>query len=168
MTSRGFGAREWPIDLVVIALHTQALSNLSQIANVSTSQQSNGQFNVSIGGISVVQGSEYRGLTTKLGSDPTGTMPVTSVVTADTGQPVNITGGSLGGLMAVRDTHLQNAITTLDTIASSLITSVNSIHSQGQGLTGFTSVGQGRRPDWDATLALNDIDHGDGPAECAG
>jgi flagellar hook-associated protein 1 len=78
----------------------------------------------------------------------------TQVTFADNGDVMNVTGGKLGALIAARDTYLTPAITTVDTLAAGLINAVNSIHTQGQGLTGYSTLTAGTAVA-DSTAALN-------------
>jgi len=132
----------------------QALTQLSQLINVTTVPQSNGTVNVMLGSIPVVDQTVSRGLSTKQTTDPTGQFTITQVTYADTGDPTSISGGQIGGLINARDNYVQPAITTIDTVAAGLINTVNTIHSQGQGLTGFSSV-TGTTQVLDTTLPLN-------------
>ncbi|MDY6844252.1 MAG: flagellar hook-associated protein FlgK [Thermodesulfobacteriota bacterium] len=52
----------------------------------------------------------------------------------------DISGGCLGGFLEVRDTVIDDLMTKLDNFTGSLIAEVNKIHSQGEGLTQFSSV----------------------------
>ncbi len=60
----------------------------------------------------------------------------------DTSTPItsDISGGKLGGWLDLRDETIPKYKSNLDEIAKSLIWEFNSMHSQGVGLEGFTSV----------------------------
>ena len=131
-----------------------ALNQLSQIMDIQTLQQGNGQMTVLVGGQPLVQGTTSRGITTVQTTDATGTLGVSKLTFADSGDAMNVTGGTLGGLIDARDNYVDNAMTTLDNFAHGLIDTVNSIHTQGQGLTGFSSV-TGTTQVADPTAALN-------------
>jgi len=118
----------------------QALSNLSQILNISVVPQTNGAINVMVGSRPLVEGNTSHGLSTVQTADPSGTQAVTNVVVADSGTQLSISGGKIGGLIDARDNFINPAIKTLDTYAQALINTVNTIHSQGQGTSGFSSV----------------------------
>lgn len=51
-----------------------------------------------------------------------------------------ITGGSLGGNLAFRDDYVGGYQERLDALAKGLVWEINSIHSQGSGLSAFTNV----------------------------
>ncbi len=55
---------------------------------------------------------------------------------AESGQPVTLEGGTLAGLAQVRDESIPSYLTTLDDLASALITEVNELHATGAGLQG--------------------------------
>ncbi len=131
-----------------------ALSQLSQIMDIQTVPQANGETTVLVGSIPLVQGNISRGITTVQTSDSTGTLGVSKLTFADNGDTMNVTGGTLGGLIDARDNQVDEAISTLDNFAHALIGTVNSIHTQGQGLTGFSSV-TGTAQVADPTAALN-------------
>jgi len=50
----------------------------------------------------------------------------------------DIGGGKLGGLLRARDTLLSGAIRSLDSVAYNLVSTVNSVHNAGLGLTGYS------------------------------
>ncbi len=52
----------------------------------------------------------------------------------------NISGGKIGGWLDLRDETIPTYKSNLDEVAKSLIWEVNSLHSQGVGLEGFTSL----------------------------
>ncbi len=117
-----------------------ALSSLSQLMNITAVPQSNGTVNVMMGNIPVVDGTVTRGLSTKQTTDPTGQFSIAQVTFADTGDPATLNGGQIGGLINARDNYVNPAISTVDTAAAGLISAVNSVYSQGQGLTGYSNV----------------------------
>ncbi|WP_028587051.1 flagellar hook-associated protein FlgK [Desulfocurvus vexinensis] len=67
-------------------------------------------------------------------------MNVTSVSSAGTDNTSRLTGGSLAGLLTTRDQSLGTWQSELDALAASIIWETNFAHSQGAGLTNFTSV----------------------------
>ncbi len=71
-----------------------------------------------------------------------------------TDNPRRLTGGSLAGAFLFRDEELGQFQDTLDAFAKSMVWEVNRIHSQGAGLTNFTSV-LGTNAVTDATFALD-------------
>ena len=132
----------------------QSLTQLASLINIRVVPQTDGSINVLVGNTPVIQGGMNRGISTKSGSDPTGQFPSTQLTFADNGDNMQVTGGQIGALIDARDNYHSPAVTAIDTIASSLINTVNSIHSQGQGLAGFSSV-TGATQISDANAALN-------------
>jgi flagellar hook-associated protein 1 FlgK len=59
---------------------------------------------------------------------------------ATAGTPLTITGGSIQGTIDVRDGALATLQSSLDTLASTLITQVNTVHAAGYSLTGSTGA----------------------------
>jgi flagellar hook-associated protein 1 FlgK len=116
-----------------------SLQDLANYANISTSTESNGSVDVSIGGVSMVSG-----FTTpdQLQAYDAGGGQI-MVQAQNAGTPLNITGGSIGGSIIARDgtpndpglTALQ---TGLDNAASNLITQVNSVYQASTGQPFFT------------------------------
>lgn len=132
----------------------QDLSKLSEIMDIRTINLSNGMVTVLAGNSALVQGVNSRGLKTTLTPDATGKLSQTNLVFADNGDSVSVAGGKLGGLISVRDTHIDGALDTLDSLAGALIDTVNTIHSQGQGRKGFSTLA-GATAVNDPTLTLN-------------
>ncbi|HEY3864421.1 MAG TPA: flagellar hook-associated protein FlgK [Verrucomicrobiae bacterium] len=112
----------------------QILENLSGYANISTTAQSNGTVDVSIGGVTMVSGGAVAD--TLQAVDPgNGNVQVRE---ANGGQAVTLTGGSIEGELTARDGALADLQNGLNTLASSLITSVNGIYSKGYDEYGNT------------------------------
>jgi flagellar hook-associated protein 1 FlgK len=114
----------------------QLINDLSKLVSVSTVEQSNGAMNVFIGtGQGLVVGSgtiklsvvTAPGDTTRnqIGYGPSG------VNISD-----QITGGSLGGLLSVRDEVIDPARAEIDALALGVINAVNEQHTTGLTLTG--------------------------------
>jgi len=92
----------------------------------------------------------------QLGRGPVGANGFGSIIIADTGAELSgtLTNGSIGGLLELRDTKLNNYLTQIDSIAANMIFAVNQIHANGNpgaGLTSITSQEAGN-----ATIPLND------------
>ena len=112
----------------------QDLENLAQLTNITTSTESNGTVDVSIGGQALVTG--YN-LTDSLQTYDAGSGQLL-VQTATGGVPLTLTGGSIQGTIDARDGSLATLQTNIDTLASTLITQVNSIYTNGYSSTGST------------------------------
>ncbi|HVT80253.1 MAG TPA: flagellar hook-associated protein FlgK, partial [Phycisphaerae bacterium] len=118
----------------------QALSKLAEIMDIKVVDQGNGTVNVLVGSVPVVIDTTSRGISMQTVQDPSGQFYNTQLTFGDNGDTMNASGGKIGALLTSRDTYLTPAIQTVDQIASGLISAVNAIHSQGQGLSGFTTL----------------------------
>ena len=133
----------------------QLVTQLSQLLDVSVTEDPSGAYNVLVGSIPVVLGSQARGLRTE--ETTNGTSTDISVHVAADGTQLTIRGGTIGGLLSQRTGKLQATIDKLDSVASQLIFQVNRVHSQGYGSTALQSVtGTRTVPLADTTRALND------------
>ncbi len=112
----------------------KTLENLAGLTNFSATTQANGAVNVSIGGVTMVSGvSVTDSLQTY--SDANGNLQVEA---KNAGTPLTLTGGSIGGEITARDGALATLQNGLNTLASQLITQVNSIYSAGYDAAGNT------------------------------
>ena len=112
----------------------QTIENLAGLVNISTTAQSNGSVNISIGGVSMVAGSSaVDGLQTY---DAGGGQLL--IQEENSATPLSVTGGSIGGNITARDGALSTLQTSLDTLASQLVTQVNNIYSAGYDSSGGT------------------------------
>jgi flagellar hook-associated protein 1 FlgK len=110
----------------------QDLENLSTVTNITTSAGTNGAVDVSIGGQTLVSGNQV--LDTLKTFDAGGGQLL--VQTATGGATLTLTGGSMQGTIDARDGELATIQNSINTLASTLITQVNTIHSGGFNLTG--------------------------------
>lgn len=114
----------------------QDLEKLSQLTNITTTTETNGTVDVSIGGQVLVTG--YKVADTLQTYDAGGGQML--VQTATGGQPLTLTGGSMQGTIDARDGTLATLQNNVNTLAGTLITQVNSIHNGGYSLTGSTGA----------------------------
>jgi len=113
----------------------QLVSELNKLINVTSVQQGDGAFNLYIGsGQPLVVGSSVSSMTSvDDAANPGFKLPALSLAGGVT-QTLNssmIAGGSLGGLLAVREDVLQPAMQDLDTLAYELATQFNTQHRAG-------------------------------------
>ena len=132
----------------------QALGQLAQLMDIKVIDTGNGLVNVLVGSQPVVNGTTSRGIAYTNVTDPTGQFNNTQLTFADNGDRMQTSGGTIGALIDARDNYVTPAITTLDTMAAGLINAVNTIHTQGQGMTGFSTVTSATQVS-DPTQALN-------------
>ena len=105
-----------------------ALDQLADLTGAVSYAQSTGQMVVSIGGHMLVNGTSSYAL--KVETDPAKT-DVNHIVWADNGSELKTTGGEIEGILKVRDDYIENQLTVLNDIASTLITQVNNLHTNG-------------------------------------
>ncbi|MCL6649556.1 MAG: flagellar hook-associated protein FlgK [Chloroflexi bacterium] len=112
------------------------LDGLSKLAGITVSEQPDGTVTITLGGRALVTGTTTNALAAV-------TVPATGfrqVVWAADNAAVALTSGELFGAVSVRDGDLANQLTTLNTLASALITQVNTLHAGGFGLNGATGL----------------------------
>ena len=112
----------------------QKIENLAGMVNISTAAQPDGSVDISIGGVPMVTGGNaVNGLQTY---DAGGGQLL--IQDENSATPLAVTGGSIGGNITARDGALAGLQTSLDTLASQLITQVNNIYSAGYDSSGGT------------------------------
>jgi flagellar hook-associated protein 1 FlgK len=114
----------------------QDLENLGSLVSFSSSTGANGSVNVAIGGQTLVSGDQVAD-TLQTYSGTNGNL---YVQTAAGGVPLTLTGGSMQGTIAARDGTLATLQSGVDTLAGTLITQVNALHSAGYSMTGSTGA----------------------------
>ncbi len=129
------------------------LRELGEIVEITVRTQESGTVSVFVGNETLVQFGNSRGLTTQTVVD--GDLVREEVHFGDNSGQAEIRGGLLEGLITARDTYVTNAADVIDRLAVGLISALNEIHTNGQGLDGFGSV-TGTYAVTDPTLALND------------
>jgi flagellar hook-associated protein 1 FlgK len=118
----------------LVDLRTQAIQDLAGKTNVSLTTESNGAVDVSIGGVTMVSGITQPD--SLQAYDPgNGQLQVKAL---NAGTTLSLTGGSIQGEMDVRDGALATLTTSVNTLASQLITQVNNVYSGGYDLNGNT------------------------------
>jgi flagellar hook-associated protein 1 FlgK len=112
----------------------QKIEDLAGMVNISTTAQTNGSLDISIGGVAMVTGGNaVNGLQTY---DAGGGQLL--IQDANSATPLAVSGGSIGGNITARDGGLASLQSSLDTLASQLITNVNTIYSAGYNAAGGT------------------------------
>jgi flagellar hook-associated protein 1 len=110
----------------------ELIDQLSQLTNVNEIQTENGLTLTTGNGSPLVVGGQSFALSTVTG--PTGMVDVADAQGQDITS--NISGGSLGGTIQVRDQEIPGVLTQLDNLASQFATSFNSAQEQGYDLNG--------------------------------
>jgi len=117
----------------------QDLQNLAQLTNIQTSTQANGAVDVSIGGQSLVSGTQVADTLQTYDASGNGSGQLL-IQTATGGVKLALTGGSIQGTIDARDGELATLQGNINTLASNLITSVNSAYTGGYSLTNTTGA----------------------------
>lgn len=121
----------------------QAINELAELIDISVIAGTNGALSVFIGrGQVVVENNVPRNLVAVASLENGGL----ANVQYDTGNTRSsditalISGGKLGGLLAIRDTIIPELQTAFDRLSASLVNEVNQLHRQGYGLDGSTGL----------------------------
>ncbi len=131
---------------------TAALESLSKLTNFQTSQSENGIMSLHLEGLTIVDGNQITG---QFQLQPDAQGHQRAVVTVDdVTHP--ITQGTLGALSDIRTQTITPLATRLDTLAATLATEVNAVHSRGFDLSGETGEAF-FTGDSAATLSINQI-----------
>lgn len=111
------------------------LEALAGLVNFDMGKGPNGAVDISINGNSLVSGSQVMD-----------TLSLTDVgggqllLTGTSGALINLTGGDMQGIIEARDGGIATLRTSLNTLASTIISEVNAIHSSGYSLTGSSGA----------------------------
>ncbi|MEQ9455403.1 MAG: flagellar hook-associated protein FlgK [Phycisphaeraceae bacterium] len=133
------------------------LNELATYLDISTNELTNGEVDVFVGSTPLVLNGDSRGVALAEGIGQSGSS--ITLVVRDDGQTVNSSTGKLGAQIAFRQNDWQQALDTIDSLASELIFQVNRVHSTGQGLTAQSSV-TGLNGVDDSTAVLTDAASG--------
>jgi flagellar hook-associated protein 1 FlgK len=111
-----------------------ALDRLAELVSISTTENTDGSVDVSLGAHSFVTGTTVDALTTT----PTGPGGAWEVRFTSDATLAALNGGEMRALVDARDTTVPGYRARLDTLASDLIAAVNALHTTGYGLDGVT------------------------------
>lgn len=111
------------------------LDRLSELINCSYKEMKDSTVRVSLSGQFLVSRTELALLTTETRQNG-----YLDIKWADSGEAVNTSNGKLKGLLDVRDITILEFIDRLDSLASTLIDEVNSLHRNGMGLDGTNEI----------------------------
>lgn len=128
------------------------LGQLSDLVATRVVETDGGMVSVLAGADPLVMGSRSYDLATETSSD--GDLPITNVVFAADGRPLDAKGGKIQGLVEARDKDIVEFADQLDTWTAAFIDGFNRIHSSGQGLDLYTGI-TGANGVTDPAAALN-------------
>ncbi len=117
----------------------QTIEDLASKVNITTAAQSNGAVNISIGGVNMVSGVSGQTVADSLETYDAGGGQLL-IKAQNAGTPLTLTGGSIQGSIDTRDGALASLQTSVNTLASQLITQVNGVYSSGYDLNGNTGA----------------------------
>lgn len=116
----------------------EALTNLSQLINITTQQQSDGTVSVYNSGQFLVNEGNVRPLAV-VNTNNDG-QQVANLALKGSNIPLSITSGEVGGLINSRDQILGGFLDQLNSLAGTFASEFNQIYSTGQGLNGYTTL----------------------------
>lgn len=117
-----------------------ALSNLSLLINIKTSEDASGVVTVYCGGDMLISTEGAKPVTVGYKEDPYGQFSLAEIRFASNNAPLDIYSGKLNGMYEGRDSILGPFSEQLNEYTRSLIVEFNKIYSSGQGLTGYDSL----------------------------
>ncbi len=118
----------------------QLINQLAGDINVQVVPGDLNQVNVLAGGAPVVVGDQSQSLQYSLASGNQG-----QVTAAGSSTPLTVTGGQVGGMLAVRNQSLANVQTQLDTLAGAVAQQIDEVQATGLGLSGPSTMLTGTR-----------------------
>jgi flagellar hook-associated protein 1 FlgK len=124
---------------VLVDQREQAIEDLAGKVNITTSAQSNGSVNISIGGVGMFDGASNQRVADGLVTYDSGGGNLL-IKTQYQGIALTPTSGSIQGEIETRDGALAAVQSGINTLASQLITQVNSVYSAGYDMNGNTGA----------------------------
>jgi flagellar hook-associated protein 1 FlgK len=115
------------------------LTQLSKLVGITVQQQADGADNVFVGGSYLVFEGTSRQVET-IHQQQTGGLTAANISIVGENAPLNPQSGQLAGLLTSRDKILGGYLNQLNSFAGTLAFEFNKAFSQGQGLTGYTSL----------------------------
>ena len=115
-----------------------ALSQLSELIDITVTENSTGAVNVYVGGDFLVFEGLSRQVETELSSDRG--LSIATIKLSASDSTLSVTSGQLAGLTKTRDEVLGGFLDKLGSFAEVLTFEFNKLYSQGQGLKGFQEL----------------------------
>src|SRR5690606_27011829 len=117
---------------------SNVLKELSELINIRSVEQTNGDVTVFVGGDYLVFQGTYREV--KASSTFDRGQSIAEIRLKETDGPLGIVSGKVAGLYAARDTALTSFLDGLDNFSKALAFEFNKVYSSGQGITGYSAV----------------------------
>ncbi len=106
------------------------VDGLNKVMNVQVRTSNTGNMNISLNGISIVNGTDVQELAVKESQELADRFK-DKVIFADTEEEVKLNSGELKGIMNVRDEMIDDYLNKLDDMAEAFANRFNDVHSQG-------------------------------------
>jgi len=135
------------------------VEKLSSLVNITTDQLDSDEFMVHIDGKILVQGGIARNLDV---ISPTDNNSYSQVIWADTGNLAEISGGSLGALIELRDVDVRSELQELNTMTMNFADLVNDVHRNAIGANNTTGLDFFTQQPFVTNVAGNYDSNGDG------
>jgi flagellar hook-associated protein 1 FlgK len=113
------------------------IDQLSKLVNVRAVENDSGAVSIAVGGRSLVIDTQVQKLTLDRFSSEANRP---SIVLEETGEPLEISGGTLKGIVEIRDKMIPSYLNQLDQLAQTIAAEVNAVHKTGFNLTGDTNI----------------------------
>ena len=113
------------------------VEKLSSLVNVTKDNRDSDEFMIHVDGHVLVQGSKARNLGVQTVTDGSG---YSKVVWQDTLKDAEISGGSLGALIELRDVDVRNELQSLNTMTMNFMDLVNNVHRNAVGANGVSGI----------------------------
>lgn len=113
------------------------VEKLSGLVDITTDNRDGDEFMVHMDGHVLVQGGVARGFDVEANTDNNG---YSTVVWNDTGDAADISGGSLGALIELRDSDIRSELQNLNTMTMNFADLVNDVHRDGIGMNNVTGL----------------------------
>jgi flagellar hook-associated protein 1 FlgK len=118
---------------------TEDLTQLSNLVGINVQEQADGADNVFVGGDYLVFGGTARQVETVYQQDTNG-LNAANISIVGANAPLDAQSGQLAGLVTSRDKILGGYLNQLNSFVGTLAFEFNKAYSQGQGLSGYTSL----------------------------
>lgn len=114
------------------------IKELSELVKVEVVEKQTGAVDITVNGNTLVSGNNAYELTTDTFEDNGDIL--SKILFKSTGAELQAKSGKLKGLLGIRDEMIPDIQRRLDLLARGIISGVNDLHSQGVGLSAFSSI----------------------------
>ncbi len=118
------------------------VDQITKLTGATTREDTDGSTTVSLGGRILVNGARANSITAELTPLASGKTSHTLTWWPGSGN-VDGSGGTLGGLLQMRDTIIPEKLTKINLLASTIVTQVNAQHARGMGLGVYAAMTTG-------------------------